>query len=155
MTFIQDFSRAGITKINKKQYSLLFILCFLISLPSFAAGEDYWICKAHDATQKEWVVQNTYQRMAINLAFDACKKQSTSPLTCNTSNNSCEGFIDGVSTKPLWLCLALDANATPWRSNYYTNKEDAALAAKAYCKSKSELPETCYVNMITCNNINQ
>ncbi len=132
----------------------LFVVLLLLSMQAYSQA-DNWTCKSHDAAHMEWSVSNAYQRMAINLAFDACKKQSKWPKTCKTSLNDCEGFLNGISTKPIWRCLALDAQAQPWQSYYYTTKDDAALAAKAYCKSKSAVPDTCFVNMVTCININQ
>lgn len=115
---------------------------------------DYWICKTHDNANIEWTVKNAYQKIALNLAFNACKKQSKNPKSCKVLDEECEGFHLGVSTKPMWRCTALDTQAKAWHSNYYINKDDAAIAAKNYCKSKSDIPETCYVNLITCININ-
>ncbi len=36
----------------------------------------------------------------------------------------------------------------------YTVREDAALAAQTSCKRESSIPETCYINLITCVNLN-
>lgn len=52
----------------------------------------------------------------------------------------------------MWRCTAIDITAQPWESNFYSNRDDAALAAQAYCKENSTLPATCYINMVTCAN---
>jgi hypothetical protein len=118
-------------------------------------NKDYWICKSHDNSNREWTIKNNYQKIAINQSFDACKKESKNPRTCKTSDNDCEGYHLGFSTKPYWRCMALDKTANHWKSNYYSNKDDAFLAAKAYCRSESRAPDSCYVNMITCANVNE
>lgn len=134
-----------------------FILLLLVPVVGFSMSEnneDYWQCNAHDNAHNEWTAKNVYQKIALNVAFDACKKQSKSPLTCSTSQEDCEQFHLGRTTRPFWSCTAMDRTATPWSSNYYTNREDAALAAKAYCQSKSALPDTCYIDLVTCTNAN-
>ena len=136
-----------------KHYFMLFS-CIAFSASGFAA-EDNWVCKARDKANIEWSAQNAYQKAAINLAFEACKKKSKMPATCKTSIEDCEGFKQGISTKSFWYCVAFDAQATPWKSNYYQRKDEAALAAETYCKSKSAIPDTCFINFITCTNINQ
>lgn len=115
----------------------------------------YWKCSTHDKTAKEWIGTNEYRKVAINIAFDSCKKQSEFPLSCKTSNEDCEGFVMGVSTKPMWRCTAIDKTAEPWQSNFYTQRDDAAFAANAFCKANSTVPETCYVNFVTCRNLNE
>ncbi len=59
-----------------------------------------------------------------------------------------------MSTTPMWICTALDFTAEPWQSNLYPHRDDAALAAKDYCKQNSNVPDTCYINMVTCRNLN-
>ncbi len=135
-------------------------LCIFLLLPATgftAANEEdtYWQCSTHDKVSKEWVARNTYQKVAINIAFEACKKESEFPGSCKASKSDCEGFYMGMSTKPLWRCTALDQTAVPWNSNYYTQRDDAALAAKAYCRENSTVPDTCYINMVTCRNFNE
>lgn len=114
----------------------------------------YWQCITEDKTNKQWTARNAYQKMALNIAYEACKKESPYPLSCKTSQASCDPIVRGRSIKPMWLCTALDSSALPWSSNLYTQRDDAALAAKAYCRENSNIPETCYVNMITCRNVN-
>ncbi|HHX8387406.1 TPA: hypothetical protein ACVO2F_000213 [Legionella pneumophila] len=115
----------------------------------------YWKCVTYDKANKAWTAQNSYRKVAINVAFAACKKESQLPATCKTSISNCEGFINGVSTRPMWRCTAIDITAQPWESNFYSNRDDAALAAQAYCKENSTLPATCYINMVTCANKNE
>lgn len=140
-----------------KSYGLvLSILCSLISGNLLAAGAiDYWQCTTKDNTDKIWTAKGEFRKSALNVAYDACKKQSTAPTSCKTSITHCEGFRQGVSTKPLWRCTAIDRSAVAWKSNYYSNRIDAALAADAYCKDNSHVPETCFINMITCMNLNE
>lgn len=53
---------------------------------------------------------------------------------------------------PKWECTAFDRDAFVWKSNSYRQRDDAALAAQAYCKQKSPIPSTCSVNLIACMN---
>jgi hypothetical protein len=143
-----------------KHYLNCFILLsVMVSGTAFSApltgNNSYWQCTTEDKTNKQWTAKSGYQKMALNLSYDACKKQSQYPDSCKASNNNCEGFYLGMSTKPLWRCTALDRTAIPWQSNFYSQRDDAALAAQAFCKNKSTVPETCYVNMVTCRNLNE
>lgn len=139
---------------NYKFYFPLLLLVPFLGFANVNEAQDYWVCKTRDNSDREWVVKNKYQKIALNISFDSCKKQSKKPMTCKTSNNSCEGFHLGLSTKPYWRCVAIDSKAAAWKSNYYPNKDDAYMAAKAYCKSKSKIPDTCYVHVLSCENIN-
>lgn len=130
-----------------------FMLLFLTSVPGFATPVlqgSYWRCTTLDSVSKEWTSTNTYQKLALNLAFAQCKKESTVPSSCKTSAADCEGFNMGRSTRTMWRCTALDQPAQAWRSIYYAHRDDAALAAKAFCRQESSVPDTCSINMITC-----
>ncbi|WP_298625970.1 hypothetical protein [uncultured Legionella sp.] len=135
--------------------------CLFIVLPvtgfTASANEEgsYWQCITRDKTDREWTARNSYQKVAINIAFDACKKESEFPASCKAAKSDCEGFYRGMSTKPLWRCTALDQTAEPWFSNFYSQRDDAALAARAYCRENSTVPDTCYINMVTCRNFNE
>lgn len=134
------------------------LILFFHSIVLFAdnpelAG-DYWQCLVQDAAGKEWSELSSYKLAAINRALDNCKKQSAFPETCKSSQANCEAFIDGHSTRPMWRCMALDFMGNPWYSNLYRQSDDAALAAKAYCRDNSESPDSCYINFITCANMN-
>ena len=143
---------------NKNFKAVLFLNCLFLSQISLAEtvdiNSDYWRCTAFDAENKKWTVISGYELAATNKAFDACKKQSNVPSSCKTSRETCEAFIRGMSTRPMWRCTALDHMAEAWRSNGYRHRDDAALAAKAYCREGSSYPDTCYINMITCRNLN-
>ncbi|MFT4058289.1 MAG: hypothetical protein QM652_01935 [Legionella sp.] len=141
------------------------VRCFLIVLLSYASltfaqplvddGRNFWQCTTHDTTGNKWVARSFYQKIALNFAFANCKKESTVPATCITASGNCEQFIQGVSIKPKWKCTALDFNAIAWEGNSYWQLYDAALAAKNYCRQKSKVPGTCYVNFVTCVNQNE
>lgn len=137
---------------------LILLLSLAASAPSVYAepmvNGDYWQCTTHDETNKQWDAVSIYQKVALNFAFASCKKESVAPATCRTTQSNCEQFIQGASTKPMWKCLALDRTATPWRSDAYSQRYDAAFAARAYCQQKSTVPGTCYVNLVTCSNKN-
>jgi len=137
--------------------------CFLLFLSSVSTSgftepinnsSHYWQCVTLDAANKQWSAQSPYQKVALNLAFAACKKESQAPATCNAAKANCDEFNEGRSLTPMWQCTALDQFASPWPSDVYAQRYDAALAAKAFCKQKSTIPDTCYVNMVTCRNKN-
>ena len=139
--------------------TICFALIFVVS-PTWADNPDknnssYWQCSVHDSEAKEWSFKSTYERVATNKAFEACKKQSNLPLTCKAAKESCDYFSDGINTRPLWQCTALDQKAKPWVSDVYMNKDDAAIGAKAYCREKSVSPDTCYIHLVTCKNLNE
>lgn len=132
-------------------------IAIFFTSPSMAAEialGNYWRCTAQDAENKEWLAISNYEISAINKAFDDCKKQSKTPSSCKTAKEACEAFINGISTRPMWRCVALDQKAKTWPSNIYIHRDDAALAAKAYCQQNSVYPDTCYINLITCKNLN-
>lgn len=142
---------------GEKMIKYIIIIIFLgASSLSFAESIDlngnYWQCSSHDATNTSWKAKSVYQKIALNFSFAACKKNSQSPASCHTSKANCKQFISGVSITPIWQCTAFDRDANAWKSNHYPHREDAALAAKAYCKQKSSIPDTCYINLITCLN---
>jgi len=138
------------------KYIVLLLLLVPCAQAKMVQGNgSYWQCSTKDNSQTVWTATSTFQKVAINLAFASCKKQSKSPNSCKTSMGRCEAFVNGLSTKPLWRCTAVDREAAAWKSNYYSKRLDAALAAQAYCKDKSDVPGTCYVNMVTCYNINE
>lgn len=130
-------------------------LILLLLIPTGMQAASNYECSASDSTEKQWVAASPYKRLAINKAYDACKKESTVPSTCKTSREACEDFNDlGVSLEPQWQCTALDILAKPWVSNSYPKRDDAAIAAKAYCQERSADPDSCYINLLTCKNLN-
>lgn len=148
-------------------FSLIFITGSLWGNNTMAEN-NYWQCTAYDSEEKQWIVKNAYERVAINKAFEACKKESRAPASCKATNESCDYFANGTnSNRPkvsvnmnrtfsdaMWQCTALDQMAKPWVGNPSSNKDDAALGAKAYCQQHSTVPDTCYINLLTCKNIN-
>jgi hypothetical protein len=137
---------------------ILFLNCLLVAQKATAddtATElNYWRCIAHDDENKEWIAKSSFELAAINKAYDACKKQSNIPSSCKTAKETCEVFMNGVSTRPMWRCTAFDQMAKSWPSNTYTHRDDAAIAAKAYCEQGSAFPDTCFINLMTCKNMN-
>jgi hypothetical protein len=143
--------------ISKVSVAILAILCCGQAMADqpIITSSNYWQCSTEDKANSQWTAQNSYRKIAINKAFEACKKESQLPATCKTSHTSCEHYVDGINTSPQWQCTALDYNAEPWKSNLYQQRDSAALAALAYCKSNSSIPATCYMNMVTCRDKNE
>jgi hypothetical protein len=112
--------------------------------------KSYWQCTASDRENKIWSAKSEYQKVSLNVAYEACKKESNRPLTCKVSKDDCEGFHQRSSIKPVWQCTAFDLIAAAWMSNFHPNRDDAAFAAKGFCKAKSSVPESCYINLVTC-----
>ncbi|OGV39212.1 MAG: hypothetical protein A3F46_08585 [Legionellales bacterium RIFCSPHIGHO2_12_FULL_42_9] len=130
------------------------LLSQLIWAEKPSVATNFWQCTTTDAESKVWTIDGNYQLTAINESFAACKKQSAYPKSCKTSKKNCEHFVNGQSTRPMWRCVALDRAASIWPSNVYAVRDDAALAGLAYCKDNSDIPASCYMNMITCRNLN-
>jgi hypothetical protein len=144
---------------------------FLMLLISPAWAATYWQCIAQDGESKQWTAKSTYQRMANTKAFEACKKESHIPATCTVPEETCvylnqvaDSSAPVVVTKAihnqsrtsngsLWQCTALDWRAKPWLNRPAPNQDAAAMSAKAFCQRHSSLPDTCYVNLITCRNV--
>ena len=142
----------------KDYFRFCFLLLLSFSTELFAEQVDpntnYWQCTAHDRTNKQWTTNSYYQKVALNFALAYCKQQSPVPASCRAGRGNCAHFINGVNTRPMWQCTALDAFATPWRSDLFSDREDAALAAQAYCQQNSTIPETCYIFTLLCDNKN-
>lgn len=136
-----------------KKTLICFGLCLLSAINVAWAVEITWECVAKDDSHKQWVAHSNYQRNANIRALESCKKESNLPATCQTLDSDCDSLINGRSTRPLWRCVALDHLATPWYSHPSRDRTAAALSAKNICKEKSPLPESCYINMITCTNL--
>lgn len=134
---------------------VLWVFCSSSLAAPILDNGSYWQCTTKDSIKKIWTAKNTFQKAALNQAFASCKKESTVPSTCKTSESSCEGFNMGTSSsnKPMWRCTALDEAAEAYRSTVYSQRDDAALGAKAFCRNKSSVPDTCYINLVTCVNV--
>lgn len=137
---------------HKAKYGVLLLLAYYSEFGFTASVSSYWQCGAYDSSNKLWTVKNHYQKIAFHLAFSACKKESQMPASCTGSIHDCKGFNQSLrkSTTPLWHCTSIDAMAEAWQSNLYAQRDEAALAAKAICKTKSAIPDTCYVHTVTC-----
>lgn len=135
---------------NLRPCLILFLtLFYFIDLKAAAIIESDWQCVVLDQTQKKWVGFASFKRTAKQKAMDTCKKESIYPKTC-MHVGSCFSSNNSLAKSGLWVCTALDRNGDPWISNGASDKWSAALAAKGYCKSKSTIPHTCYVNTVTC-----
>lgn len=139
--------------------AIIFLVCCTSSL--WANADGYWQCTVADNKNQQWQARNAYERVAHSKALEACKQESSMPLSCMPIKEACTYMgtrvnrpILGTSNGPLWRCTALDQTAKPWRGNIYPNRDDAYLGAKAYCHAHSTEPETCYVNFLTCKNLN-
>lgn len=130
--------------------STLMISILLLIKPLWADESNLWQCTASDSESKQWVVRNRYERAAISKAFDACKKQSHVPISCKIDPGVCKGFDHEGSVSTSWQCTALDQNAKPWVGHADTSQDDAALAAQAICHKNSPVPDSCYINLLTC-----
>lgn len=119
-----------------------------------AQSKEEWHCFAQDYTNKRWVVVSSHELFSIHEAMQNCKKESNQPKSCSASISNCEGFINGVSIRPLWRCTALDSLANPWFSAIHWKADNAIFSARSRCQRHSPAPETCYVNAHTCKNLN-
>lgn len=140
---------------------LISCLCLglLIALPSYAdtvmrGHNSYWLCKAYDESNKQFMAQNSYQKVALNKAYDKCKSASKSPGTCRTATEYCESYVKGRAQQAFWQCTALDFLAQAWVSDGYNTLDEAAIGARKFCEQQSGLPDACYVNLLTCENKN-
>lgn len=145
---------------NKYKFGIIFTY-LLCSSPLYAEAvilqtkNTYWECNAFDQDDNLWIAQSSFERGAINKSLDACKKMSKNPQTCKVAKENCFAKVNGISTRPMWQCVALDQMAKHFKSAYYTKRDDAALGAKAFCQEHSGMPDSCYVNLMTCENKNK
>ena len=138
-------------------YIFLLTTCWANNDPG---NNSYWQCTAHDKLKKECKGTNTYERVASSKAFEACKKESSIPMSCKTDKDYCYYFTEGttnpkrdIENRSMWHCSAIDQQAKYWVSNLYSNQDEAVLAAKSLCQKHSPIPDSCYVNLITCKKI--
>lgn len=138
-----------------KIQTLIFLGLSLLSAinTGWSSGKITWQCVAKDDDSKQWMITSSYQRNATNHAIELCKKESIHPLTCKVDGDDCDSLVNGLSTKPLWRCVALDQSAKPWTGNLSQNRDSAAISAQSICKEQSQMPGTCYINILTCTNL--
>ena len=140
--------------------TLTFLLLYTLNAWSASAmvmsgAQSQWLCNAYDDQNKQWMASNTYKQVAINKAYDACKKESRDPESCKAANEYCEALIKGKAVHPQWRCSALDHQSNVWVGDVYTNRHDAAAGAHEYCVARTSTPDSCYVNLLTCNYLNE
>lgn len=133
---------------------LLTLLILMVINPLWA-DDSYWQCHATDSKGMQWVVSHGYEQVATNKAVEACKKQSPAPESCKALRENCDYSSYGLSMRPLWRCMALDLMSKIWRNNPHPNRDEAAIEAKENCEHHSPMPDTCYINLLTCKNIHE
>ncbi|MBA2652233.1 MAG: hypothetical protein H0U73_08205 [Tatlockia sp.] len=107
-------------------------------------------CLTSDSENRHWLKISTYGLTAMNKSFDACKKESNFPTTCRVVKESCDLYIKEAAQETTWQCTALDFYGNPWRSTGSSKQDVTALAAKAKCRRNSLVPDSCYINLVTC-----
>lgn len=127
----------------------ILVLLMLILQPAWS-DDNYWQCAVHDNENKQWEAKSAYERVATSKAFEACKKESHVPVSCKLIKDSCDYSGKDNSSASLWQCTALDQTGQPWEGKPNSNKDNAALDAKAYCQAHSPAPDTCFINLLTC-----
>lgn len=138
-----------------KKGSFFFIICLIVSQITHAK-EAYWQCIAEDTTKKQWVGFAGFKKTAYQKALDSCKKYSILPQSCTQAETPClapfeaskQVKIGGIPSG-FWICTALDRNGDTWGGSH-ADRIKASLAARAYCRDKSSIPHTCYINTVTC-----
>ena len=130
------------------------LLLVLANNHAFTASQTSWKCISHDNSNTSWSTTNHYKKVALSLAFEQCKKQSYQPASCRIQAEDCHYYSDGRDTTPMWQCTAVDEEAEGYTGTAYPNRIDAAFGSMAHCKQMSSSPDTCFINMITCININ-
>ena len=134
---------------NRRIDLTLLVLLMLILKPAWS-DDNLWQCAVHDNKHKQWEARSAYERVATSKALEACKKESPVPASCTPTKESCDYYAQEKTSSSHWKCTALDHTAKLWVGNLSSNKDDAALNAKAYCQEHSSLPDTCYINLLTC-----
>lgn len=134
---------------------LTFLLFMLPTTGMANAQQDYWQCSSMDDHDKIWTSRHSFQKVALQRAWQACKQESQHPSSCQIDHYQCDAFLNGENTSPMWQCTALDQMAKPWISGVHRQRDEAALTAKARCLERSGFPDTCYINLLTCVNLNE
>lgn len=131
---------------------LLWLLVIIIT-PAWGKEPVVWHCTATDQQQHRWTLDTPYEKVSQMKVLDRCRKESPIPDTCQAPKAACEMSLNGVTQRPLWQCTAMDRKARIWKSHVFSQKYEAAAAAKADCQHESAIPLSCYVNLITCINL--
>lgn len=142
-------------RIGRKKYSIPLIYFFgnVFNMGLFAAVPAQWQCTVGDQQGRQWTAHHRYQRLATNLADEACKKKSNFPRSCHRISDTCEAFNAPQAMSGLWQCFALDQLAQTWAGDISLQSETALLSAKAICRAHSRVPETCYALSNACKKL--
>ncbi len=132
----------------------IFLLSWLIT-PSHAAPSLTWTCQAVDQYHQKCKASAAYEKAAKMNALAECKAHSQNPKGCVVSSQACEATVHGFHRQPLWRCTALDRQAKAVFGVVSKQRNAAALSAKEQCESQSNEPDSCYVNLLTCKNLNE
>ena len=137
----------------KTNLLMLFLLFTSQLFANTLRGENsHWQCAAFDKNNKQWIVNSSYLRTALNKAKHECSTNSLSPDSCMVAKEHCEMVIQGRKITHSWQCVAFDKMGKTWSSDLYRNRDDAAVGAKRFCKLQSVFPQSCYVRLMTCKN---
>ena len=111
-------------------------------------------CTVSDSEGRGWTANSPYARVAINKAIEACKSESHDPRSCQAPIDSCQIAIQDIAPdKGLWQCSAMDLMAKTWINTPHPDRDEAAISAKINCQKYSGMPESCYINLMTCKNL--
>lgn len=138
-----------------KKYASILLLLICGATFAFSDAHLSWKCTMTDSNGLIWSNESVYKRKASNTVFDACKNESVNPASCKIDAVNCDSFVNGIISTPLWQCMALDRNAAAWFGDISPGRDEAALNASAKCKRQSQIPATCYMHMLTCQNRNE
>lgn len=114
----------------------------------------HWQCASHDISGKQWLAESSFQRAAINKAWQSCKKNSHDPGSCETAKAYCEMVYLGRVIRSKWVCSSMDQMGHRWRSDTHNTRNDAVTGARMMCREQSTFPGSCYVRLMTCKNLN-
>ncbi|MBA2648960.1 MAG: hypothetical protein H0U75_05030 [Legionella sp.] len=131
------------------QYRFAIGILLIISHTAFSQSSS-WKCTIYDVDRKVWSSSSGHHTLAIHSVFDSCLKESRLPQSCQKKTITCEGYDQIQKDGQGWVCTAFDRLAKAWPSRSSSNVDAAALRAKQACRSKSRVPETCYINFVTC-----
>lgn len=122
----------------------------LLASSCWSMNASLWYCTAQDNDHHQWEIQHPYRIAAMNRALEQCKKGSPIPKTCRIITKNCIAAGNEMVANRHWQCTAFDKAAMAWTSSFYPNRDDAALHANDTCKSNSSVPESCYINLVSC-----
>jgi len=144
---------------NAPKYWILILIASLFTTSLIAStlrGQNSkWQCASYDEGGRQWLAQSSFQRAAINKAWQACKQDSEDPGSCETAKAHCEMLIHGRVLRSRWMCSSMDQMGQYWRSDTHNTRNDAVLGARLMCQEQSTFPSSCYVRLMSCKNLNR